>query len=65
MRAHRRPDRQLCTAPGSGYKGASDLYIDANIQLSIAAARQLYEGTGKRVHVLLPDETEYSRAAEM
>ncbi|EFN59896.1 hypothetical protein CHLNCDRAFT_132917 [Chlorella variabilis] len=48
-----------------GYKGSSDLYIDANIQLALAASRKLAEVTGKRVHLLLPDETEYSRAAEM
>ncbi|KAL4447447.1 hypothetical protein ABPG75_004666 [Micractinium tetrahymenae] len=48
-----------------GYKGASDLYIDANIQLALAAAKQLAENTGKRVHMLLPDEVEYRRAADM
>ncbi|KAI3429268.1 hypothetical protein D9Q98_005365 [Chlorella vulgaris] len=48
-----------------GYKGASDLYIDANIQLALAASRKLAEVTGKRVHLLLPDETEYLRAKDM
>ncbi|PSC74905.1 LOW PSII ACCUMULATION chloroplastic [Micractinium conductrix] len=48
-----------------GYKGASDLYIDANIQLALAAARQLAERTGKRVHMLLPDEIEFKRAEDM
>ncbi|PRW60675.1 LOW PSII ACCUMULATION chloroplastic [Chlorella sorokiniana] len=48
-----------------GYKGASDLYIDANIQLAIAAGKQLSEVTGKRVHLLLPDEVEYKRAVDM
>jgi hypothetical protein len=46
------------------YKGSSDLYIDANTQLALSAARRLRELTGKRVHILLPDETEYTRAAE-
>ena len=96
----------------TGYKGASDLYIDANIQLALAAARQvlqcwgfsaaaplrsnavrarrprtaagarrqrvadprsphsnlavqLAERTGKRVHMLLPDEIEFKRAEDM
>eukprot|EP00887_Chlorella_sp_A99_P003238 scaffold9.g3238.t1 len=31
-----------------GYKGTSDLYIDANIQLALAGARQLAAATGKR-----------------
>lgn len=49
----------------AGYKGASDLYIDANIQLALAGAKQLAEATGKQVHLLLPDEVEYQRAADM
>lgn len=49
----------------AGYKGSSDLYIDTNIQLALAAAKRLSELTGKRVHLLLPDETEYGRAANM
>jgi hypothetical protein len=49
----------------TGYKGASDLYIDSNIQLALAAARQIAIDTGKSVHILLPDETEYRRAYKM
>jgi hypothetical protein len=49
----------------AGYKGSSDLYIDANIQLALAAAKQLYAFAGKRCHILLPDETEYRRAAKL
>lgn len=45
-----------------GYKGSSDLYIDASTQLAIAAARQLNASTNKSVHVVLPDEVEYNRA---
>lgn len=48
-----------------GYKGASDLYIDANIQLALSAGKQLHEVTGKKVHVCLPDEAEYNRAKEL
>ncbi|GAB4822300.1 hypothetical protein N2152v2_009346 [Parachlorella kessleri] len=48
-----------------GYKGSSDLYIDANIQLALAAGRRIYEKSGKRVHVLVPDEVEYRRAYKM
>jgi hypothetical protein len=29
----------------AGYKGASDLYIDANIQLAIAAGRKVRHGS--------------------
>lgn len=52
--------------PGSvdGYKGASDVFIDSNAQLAIAAARTLSEG-GKRVHILLPDANEYRRTGGM
>lgn len=49
----------------AGYKGASDLYIDSNIQLALAAAKQIAIDTGKSVHILLPDETEYRRAYKM
>lgn len=49
----------------AGYKGSSDLYIDSNIQLALAAAKQLTTDTGKRFHILLPDEAEYKRAISM
>ena len=51
--------------PSAGYKGSSDLYIDSNIQLALAAARQITTDTGKRVHILLPDDIEYRRAYKM
>eukprot|EP00191_Tetraselmis_sp_GSL018_P000570 CAMPEP_0177597688 /NCGR_PEP_ID=MMETSP0419_2-20121207/11862_1 /TAXON_ID=582737 /ORGANISM="Tetraselmis sp., Strain GSL018" /LENGTH=317 /DNA_ID=CAMNT_0019089909 /DNA_START=328 /DNA_END=1281 /DNA_ORIENTATION=- len=46
-----------------GYKGASDMFIDANIQLALKGAQLLTEGGTKRVHVLLPDDVEYERAS--
>ena len=51
----------MCAA----YKGASDLYIDANVQLALATARNIREQTGKTVVVLLPDEPEYARSSKM
>jgi hypothetical protein len=48
-----------------GYKGSSDLYIDANTQFAIAAARQINATTNKRVHVLVPDQAEYNRSQEI
>ena len=48
-----------------GYKGSSDLYIDANIQLAIAAARKIFSTTAMKVHLLLPDEPEYRRAYKL
>jgi len=47
-----------------GYKGASDLFIDSNAQLSLAAARKIAE-TGKKVHVVMPDQGEYDRTYKM
>jgi len=49
----------------AGYNGASDFFIDTNVQLAVSAARELHAGTGKRTHILLPDETEYLRAAKL
>lgn len=49
----------------AGYKGSSDLYIDANIQLALAAAKQLHATTSKKIHLLLPDDTEYRRAYKL
>jgi len=48
-----------------GYKGSSDLYIDSNIQLAIAAARKIFSTTAMKVHILLPDEPEYRRAYQL
>lgn len=43
-----------------GYKGASDTFIDANVQLALSAAR-LLAGAGRKVHVVMPDQGEYDR----
>jgi len=55
----------FCSSLFAGYKGASDLYIDSNVQLALAAAKQIAIDTGKSVHILLPDEIEYRRAYKM
>lgn len=44
-----------------GYKGASDLFIDSNAQLAIAAAKNL-ASKGKKVHIVVPDNAEYLRS---
>jgi len=46
------------------YKGASDVFIDANVQLAISAAKQI-AAAGKKVHVVTPDLGEYSRSYKM
>lgn len=43
------------------YKGSSDLFIDSNVQLALAAAKQL-AAAGKKVHVVVPDLGEYARS---
>ncbi|KAF5835624.1 hypothetical protein DUNSADRAFT_7126 [Dunaliella salina] len=48
----------------TGYKGASDLFIDANVQLSLAGARRLAEA-GRKVHLVMPDQGEYDRTYRM
>lgn len=40
-------NRARC-ASCAGYKGASDLFIDSNIQLALAAARQVRKGEDAR-----------------
>ncbi|CAL8467622.1 g7160 [Coccomyxa elongata] len=53
--------------PGNidGYKGASDWFIDSNIQLAIAASRILVKESGKKVHIVVPDGGEYNRSYKM
>ncbi|RMZ57225.1 hypothetical protein APUTEX25_004059, partial [Auxenochlorella protothecoides] len=46
----------------NGFKDSADQFLDANIQLAIAAGRVIHKETGKKVHLLLPDGTEYRRA---
>ncbi|KAJ9510543.1 hypothetical protein QJQ45_016020 [Haematococcus lacustris] len=48
----------------AGYKGASDVFIDANVQLALAGARKL-AAAGRRVHVVMPDQGEYDRTYKM
>lgn len=62
------PALEFPPLPGSvdGYEGASDAYIDANVQFAIAAARYLRDGgDGRRVHIVVPDEDELNRSRKM
>ncbi|GAX79735.1 hypothetical protein CEUSTIGMA_g7176.t1 [Chlamydomonas eustigma] len=47
-----------------GYKSNSDLFIDSNVQLALAAAK-LLAASGKRTHVVMPDNGEYIRTYKM
>eukprot|EP00891_Asterochloris_glomerata_P007815 jgi/Astpho2/7815/fgenesh1_pm.00117_%23_11_t len=47
------------------YKGASDDYIDANVRLAISGAVKIAKKTNKRVHILVPDRTEYNRSYKL
>eukprot|EP01023_Acetabularia_acetabulum_P038504 TRINITY_DN3692_c0_g1_i4.p2 TRINITY_DN3692_c0_g1~~TRINITY_DN3692_c0_g1_i4.p2 ORF type:complete len:371 (-),score=75.62 TRINITY_DN3692_c0_g1_i4:36-1094(-) len=47
-----------------GYKGASDAFIDSNVELALSGATKLAED-GKKVRLLLPDESEYNRSQNM
>lgn len=49
----------------AAYKNASDTYIDSNTQLAIQAARSIYESSGKKVVILLPDGPEYERSSKL
>ncbi|KAF6264893.1 hypothetical protein COO60DRAFT_1481321 [Scenedesmus sp. NREL 46B-D3] len=46
------------------YKGSSDLFIDANIQYALLAAKQI-AATGRKVHLVAPDFGEYARSYKM
>ncbi|CAG9462028.1 unnamed protein product [Pedinophyceae sp. YPF-701] len=52
--------------PGNvdGYKGASDVFIDSNVTLALAAARYLGE-QGLKCHLVVPDEGELARSERM
>lgn len=41
------------------------MYIDTNVQLAIATARQMRDKAGLRVHILVPDQTEFNRSYKM
>lgn len=55
--------RSFCAVNVDGYKGASDTFIDSNVQLAISAARKLIARSGGKVHVVLPDEGELKRSS--
>lgn len=46
----------------AAYKGSSDLFIDSNVQLALAAAKVLAANGQRRVHVVVPDLGEYARS---
>lgn len=47
----------------SGYKGASDEFIDANIQLALALARKIHDLRGITSRLVFPDKPERRRAS--
>ncbi|EEC72347.1 hypothetical protein OsI_05588 [Oryza sativa Indica Group] len=49
----------------SSYKGSSDEFIDANIQLALAVARKLKELKGTRSCIVFPDLPEKRRASQL
>ncbi|KGN45217.1 protein LOW PSII ACCUMULATION 3, chloroplastic [Cucumis sativus] len=49
----------------SSYKGSSDDFIDANIQLALAVARNLQEKRGIRSCIVFPDKPEKRRASQL
>uniref|UniRef100_J3L8Z1 DUF1995 domain-containing protein n=2 Tax=Oryza brachyantha TaxID=4533 RepID=J3L8Z1_ORYBR len=49
----------------SSYKGSSDEFIDANIQLALAVARKLKELKGTRSCIVFPDQPEKRRASQL
>ncbi|KAK3029383.1 hypothetical protein RJ639_037906 [Escallonia herrerae] len=49
----------------SSYKGSSDEFIDANIQLALAVVRKLQEKKETRACIVFPDKPEKRRATEL
>ncbi|KAL2936596.1 Protein LOW PSII ACCUMULATION 3 chloroplastic [Bienertia sinuspersici] len=49
----------------SSYKGSSDEFIDANIQLALTVARKLQENMQFRTRIVFPDKPEMRRASEI
>ncbi|KAM6602372.1 hypothetical protein CsatA_021981 [Cannabis sativa] len=49
----------------SSYKGSSDEFIDANIQLALALVRKLQERRETRACIVFPDKPEKRRASEL
>lgn len=59
-----RMEVELPSVGVDSYKGASDMYIDTNVQLAIAAARQIRK-SGRTVHIVVPDATEFKRSYKL
>lgn len=49
----------------SSYKGSSDEFIDANVQLALAVVRKLHEAKGIRSCIVFPDQPEKRRASQL
>lgn len=49
----------------SSYKGSSDEFIDANIQLVLALVRKLHEARGMTSRIVFPDNPEKRRASRV
>ncbi|XP_021894113.1 protein LOW PSII ACCUMULATION 3, chloroplastic [Carica papaya] len=49
----------------SSYKGSSDEFIDANIQLALAVVRKLQERRETRACIVFPDKPEKRRASQL
>ncbi|KAM0945212.1 putative protein LOW PSII ACCUMULATION 3 [Dioscorea sansibarensis] len=49
----------------SSYKGSSDEFIDANIQLALAVVRKLQEIKGSKSCIVFPDRPEKRRASKL
>ncbi|PSR89365.1 Protein LOW PSII ACCUMULATION 3 like [Actinidia chinensis var. chinensis] len=49
----------------SSYKGSSDEFIDANVQLALAVIRKLKERKETRACIVFPDKPEKRRASEL
>ncbi|XP_014516619.1 protein LOW PSII ACCUMULATION 3, chloroplastic [Vigna radiata var. radiata] len=49
----------------SSYKGSSDEFIDANIQLALAVVRKLQEKQETRACIVFPDKPEKRRASQL
>jgi len=60
-----RMEVQLPSVGVDSYKGASDMYIDTNVQLAIATAQQILKYSGLNAHIVVPDATEYNRSYKL
>jgi len=66
-RGHKRLEVDYPSLPNASdsYKGASDDYVDANVQQAIAAGRWLHKNKGWKSHIVLPDNEELNRSFNM